>query len=660
MKRRRITSSVHMANSLLLIAVCLLAIGVSDILAESGDDVTRFRFVQISDTQPPLDQPGQWDKIAKLVETVNSLEPAFVLFPGDITHSGTDEESERIKQQLSSIKAPVHYVPGNHDTIWPANPSEEAMSAAELREKRLPGVRQYFGPERWSFEHGDFQFVGFDSTDNWPDLTGELKQWLVKTFDASEKPYKFVVTHYDHGWAKNQALDHILTSVGAVGYMHGHNHAVQAYRNEGSGRLAFSSGTGTSGAMYFDVCDDSLSCFWKPLDGEVETLGEFNLAEVKSAVARRGDIFHIAPYIQELQPDGVTVKWYTRVVPEAAIAFRNNEEGEWAKKSLAANRNHMVLREVKLDQLVPSKKHEYYVEVTTEEFGLVTSPIVSFETPAETALNSTRFALYGDTRSFPNDHRKIASAIAEECANGLDFCLHTGDLTVDGRVLEGWAREFFGPAEDLMARVLMYAVLGNHEASSNYFFDFFDLPGNERWYSFDRGPVHVICLDSCSPSEPDSDQYKWLVDDLANCDSVWKVLVCHSPFFTSGPHGGLNANGKPREKPIANQQDYILPLLEEHDITMVFGGHDHLYERSKKGDIYFIVTGGGGAPLYGTTQNIEQNPYSEVAISVHHYCIVDASLNEFNLTVHNSAGDIIDKVDISKTSPVNAGQDIAK
>lgn len=649
MNRRQISPSLKMARYLLLMALCLLPVNISPILAESPQAdgaIINFRIVQLSDTQPPLDQPHRWDTVGKIVEMVNSLHPAFVLFPGDITSAGTDEEFNRIKELLSGIEAPVHYVPGNHDTICPANDSEAAMSSTELRKKRLPGFRQYFGPERWSLEHGDFQFVGFDSTDNWPDLTPELKQWLIKTFNASEKPYKFVLTHYPQGQAKNQALDYLLTSVGAVGYLHGHNHVVQAYQDEGSARLVLSSGMGNTGLMYYDISADSLSCFWQPLDGEAQALGTFDLTQVKSAVRRRGNIFHISPYIQQLHPDTVTVKWYTKTLPQAAIVFRPDVTDQWQRRAFAPSREDIAAREIKLDNLVPGTKYQYHVEVTTKEFGLVKSPMLSFATPLEES-DSVRFAVYGDTRSVPDDHRKIASALAAEAADGLAFCLHTGDLTNNGRVLEGWAREFFGPAQDLMAQVPMYPVLGNHERNSEYYFDFFELPGNERWYSFDRGPVHVICLDSYSPLAPDSDQYQWLADDLANCDSAWKVLVCHAPFFTSGPHGGLNAKGKPREKPIADQQDHILPLLEKYDVTMAFAGHDHLYERSKKGNIYFIIAGGGGAPLYGATQNLKQNPYSQLVLAEHHYAIVQASLNEFSLTVRNGSGDIIDQLNIT-------------
>jgi len=612
-----------------------------------------FRIVQVSDTQPPLNQPARWERLGRLVETVNSLEPALVIFPGDITNCGSDEGFKRMKASLAGIKAPVHYLPGNHDTIVAANESEVAMSADELREKRLPRYEEYFGPARWSFEHGDLQFVGFDCTDHWPDFTGELKKWLTKAFASSNKPYKFVVTHYTHADVQNTPLGGILTSVGAVGFMHGHNHAVEAYRDKGTGRLVFSSGTGHAGVMYYDVCQDSLSCYWKPLDGEAKALGVFDLAEARAAVSRRDDVFYIKPYIQTLTPTEVTIKYYTRSASGAAVAIRSQGDKDWEKNGFS---DDVVSHEMKLDNLVGGERYDYCVEVDTAEFGQVRSQVAWFTTPKADA-ESVTFAVDGDSRKHENKHYEIASAIAKRSGAGLDLCLHTGDLTSNGRVFAGWAREFFRPAAELLANIPLYPVLGNHELNSEHYFNFFALAGNERWYSFDRGGVHFIFLDSYSPLEPDSLQYKWLKTDLANCDSAWKVLSLHTPFFSSGPHGILEPDGKPAEKEMADLQEHILPLMEEHGVTMVFAGHDHIYERSKKGDTYFIISGGGGAPLYKVSKNLEQNPYSEILLAEHHYAIVEATVGTYDLTVYNAAGDAIDELHLSKAVPANAEQD---
>ena len=635
-----------------LFILSLLTISFTDVSAseKSGGANYLFRIVLISDTQPVPGNETHYQRATKSIELVNYLQPDIVIFPGDITHSGTESEYKRMKEILSKIQAPVYYVPGNHETLWPADEAEKALSLDKLRDEKLKLYHKYFGPDHWSFEYGDFLFVGFDSTENWPQLSRQRRLWLLETLLSSNKPYKFVVTHYTHPQTHDTILGHLMTSGVVTGYMHGHNHTIQAYNNAKTGRLVFSSGSATIiependyGLMYFDVYKDSLVCFWKPVNGDVRPLGVFNLEQAKSTVSRRKDIFEIAPYIQQLKTNEVTIKWQTKTTPDAEVVFKIHGTDKWDTENLAEK---SVLNEVVLNQLKPNTKYEFFVDVNTIEFGRVKSPTVSFKTPPEES-NSVTFAVYGDTRTSPNDHRKVASAISENFGDKAEFCVHVGDLVDNGLVFDSWPKEFFGPAEELLGKMPLYPVLGNHERNSKYYFDFFNLPGNERWYSFDRGPVKFVFMDSYSSLKPNSEQYKWLVSELENCNSAWKVMTVHTPFFSSGPHGRLGIDGKPVEAPMADLQTHILPLVEKYGITIVFEGHDHLYERSKKGDTYFVIAG-GGAPLYKVKKNLEQNPYSQLLINEYHYCIVEATSNKLHLSVYDTNGKILDEVRLKK------------
>jgi hypothetical protein len=53
-------------------------------------------------------------------------------------------------------------------------------------------------------------------------------------------------------------------------------------------------------------------------------------------------------------------------------------------------------------------------------------------------------------------------------------------------------------------------------------------------------------------------------------------------------------------------------------VDIVFNGHDHHYERSLNNDIWYIVTGGGGAPLRAVNQR--PNPYQIYAETTLHFC----------------------------------------
>ena len=637
-------------NGYILLSFTIFCLAfVADIFAEGHDSekTYSFRIVQISDSQPVPGNEEMFQRASRSVELVNRLNPDVVIVPGDITHSGTEDEYRRLKALLETIKAPTHIVPGNHDTIWPANEAEITLAEPTLHDEKLNLYNTYLGPDHWSVEYGDFQFVGFDSTQNWPNLTPKRRSWLRETFLRSEKPYKFMVTHYTFDETQGTLLEDIMTSSSVLGYLHGHNHIIQAYEDENTGMMVFSSGSaalGDYGVMCFDVYDDSLVCLWVPVEGAVRPMGVFNLEKATAKIARRREILDIPPYIQQLEQTKVTVKWQTVEPSQTSVGFRKQEDTEWIHQPLQGK---PLLHEVLIDGLEPGNTYEYYVNVNTDEFGEVKSLPLSFRTPPVQS-DSVTFAVYGDTRTQPVDHERVVSSMVEKFGDELDLYIHTGDLIADGLIGDHWVREFFRPAHKLLAKVPLYPVLGNHERNSDYYFDYFNLPGNERWYSFKRGPVHFINLDSYSPLTPGSEQYKWLKQELAGSTSAWKVVSEHAPFFSSGPHGRLDAEGIPLEQEIANLRKYIIPLLEEYDVSMVFNGHDHIYERSTRGEINYVITGGGGAPLYKVEVDPVQNPYSSKLVVSYHYCIVEANEAEFNLKVYDIAGEILDHLTLSK------------
>jgi hypothetical protein len=56
------------------------------------------------------------------------------------------------------------------------------------------------------------------------------------------------------------------------------------------------------------------------------------------------------------------------------------------------------------------------------------------------------------------------------------------------------------------------------------------------WYGFDYGAVHFTVMSSEQDFLPGSEQYQWLLTDLANVDrqkTPWLLFLSHRPFYTS-------------------------------------------------------------------------------------------------------------------------------
>lgn len=290
------------------------------------------------------------------------------------------------------------------------------------------------------------------------------------------------------------------------------------------------------------------------------------------AVVTRG------PYLQSVTPESVVVIWETEAPASGSLAYgETSSYGQLATSSQVGTR-HVVT----LTGLSPYTTYHYRVQTNV----LPISQDYVFRTAAPPEQDRFRFVAFGDTRSQPQEHQAVVDVIVDMQP---DFVLHTGDLIAHGSSPEEW-RTFFAIEQELMARAPLFPVLGNHEGMAALYFDLFHLPGNERWYSFDYGPVHFVALqaDNIADLSPEGEQMRWLRADLEATDRPWKLAFFHVP-----PYSSLQREGDDERVRLV-----LATLLEEYGVQLVFNGHDHSYQRLEVDGITYVVTGGGGAPLY--------------------------------------------------------------
>ncbi len=135
-----------------------------------------------------------------------------------------------------------------------------------------------------------------------------------------------------------------------------------------------------------------------------------------------------------------------------------------------------------------------------------------------------------------------------------------------------------------------FPCLGNHDViteNGKAYFDYFTLPGNERYYDFTWGPVHFFALDDLG-TEPDgvganSTQAMWLKNGLAASTSEWNIVYMHYPPYSSGTHGST---------------DWARWPYADWGANAVLAGHDHTYERLEEGGLVYFVNGLGGDSIY--------------------------------------------------------------
>jgi hypothetical protein len=135
-----------------------------------------------------------------------------------------------------------------------------------------------------------------------------------------------------------------------------------------------------------------------------------------------------------------------------------------------------------------------------------------------------------------------------------------------------------------------FPALGNHDCETDNgqpYLSYFTLPGNERYYDFVWGPVHLFALDNLETAPDgntvDSIQAMWLEQALASSTSAWNIVYMHYPPYSSSLHGSTLSAQWP---------------FKEWGADAVLSGHDHVYERLMVDGMTYFVNGMGGFMFY--------------------------------------------------------------
>ena len=320
-----------------------------------------------------------------------------------------------------------------------------------------------------------------------------------------------------------------------------------------------------------------------------------------------------------------------RVNIPAEVVLEVNGKEYISKKSL--------LHSFKVKGLNPDTPYQYSLKTRLSSKNNFQKSVGPFMVKTLKGGEDFSFAMLGDSRTFPDDWAKVAKAVTK---SKPQFAVFVGDMVTWGLNDYEWEEQFFNPAKDFFSTIPFYAVIGNHEANTPLFTKIFSTPGGKNW-SQKIGTVLIIGIDGTMDWETDGVQTKWLENILANSKANFIFLTSHYPAYTSGGHGWLK-DGRPGEKTTRLAQDVIMPLLKKYNVTAMFAGHDHFYERSEPDSgVTMIVTGGAGAPLRNKVKNPEkQNPYSEVFAKKYHYCLLTVHGDVCTMKVITPENEIID------------------
>ncbi len=233
---------------------------------------------------------------------------------------------------------------------------------------------------------------------------------------------------------------------------------------------------------------------------------------------------------------------------------------------------------------------------------------ITIDAPEKTEFN---FAVIGDTQGMNNIFQ-----IAVDDMEGIEFLIHTGDLTPHSR-----QNEYDAVMEVIdNAEFPVYTTIGNHD---NRFdgTEIYERILGPTEYSFVYSEYNFIFLDTSELSLTEN-QIGWI--DTQVLEDKQNVIVTHSPYYD--PFGG--------DHTLDPASDEMLEqYLSEGRIDVFMAGHIHAYHQDVSQNMQRLITGGGGGSLVKGVHHYTHVTVDSTGMSFEKVPIDTPEQNIYSITV---------------------------
>ncbi|MCO5249077.1 MAG: metallophosphoesterase [Chitinophagales bacterium] len=308
------------------------------------------------------------------------------------------------------------------------------------------------------------------------------------------------------------------------------------------------------------------------------------------------------PYQQDGTTTSMKIMWRTSVPTVGWVKVGDTPDKlDKTFTESSSTINHIVL----VDGLEPYTR--YYYAIGYDDVTLSTG-IDHYITTNQVAGDTSGFSLWmiGDMGKANDAQRMARDAFYQyNKQHPVDFMITLGDNAYQNGEDFEYQEKVYDIYDSIFRFLHYYPTPGNHdyniirgdnifewvnpELDQGPYFDNHELPtmgeaggfpsGTELYYSYDYGNMHFININSelYSWTVGSASPFKtWLKKDLEANQQHWTIAYLHSPPYTSGSHNSDDFY----EIAIKNMRQFIVPILEEAGIDMLYGGHSHVYERS--------------------------------------------------------------------------------
>ena len=295
------------------------------------------------------------------------------------------------------------------------------------------------------------------------------------------------------------------------------------------------------------------------------------------------------PYLQTATPSSIIIRWRTLLAENSCVVYGSSPA---AMTNILMEHERVTEHEVTVTNLQPDTTY-FYAIGSGDRLLAGEDGSCSFWTHPPPGENlPLRIWAIGDAGSGYSYQYNVFNAF-ESMNNGrlVNAWLMLGDNVYYSGTDTEYQTKMFDVYDARLRKTTVWPVLGNHDTYSldwNGVFPYlniFSLPAQgesggvasntEKYYSFDIGMVHCVCLDSASSSRSKyGAMADWLRSDLHANTNRWTIALFHHPPYSKGSHDSDT------EIELIQMRENFVPILEAGGVDLVLSGHSHSYERS--------------------------------------------------------------------------------
>jgi hypothetical protein len=339
----------------------------------------------------------------------------------------------------------------------------------------------------------------------------------------------------------------------------------------------------------------------------------------------------------------IYISWETAESKESYILYGPDPNN---LANSVQNSSNVLMHRTMISGLSSNTKYYYRAGSSPSDLSEIqsftTAPSIFEDVPFNFTLISDTQQMWGT-----GFYDKIASSI--ENFEDQAFVAWAGDMGQEPDEIETW-NFFMHQTEKFSHNTPLVPSLGNHDTdgSDALIYKYFNYSGWENdgtgkpykgYYSFNYSKTqfviaHLADGGDIDPKVPyNQKHFQWLNDTLqAGQTQNYRILIFHRELFSSEGFGQSN---------IA----YYLPVIKKYNVSLVFYGHKHIYERYYVDGHTFIQLGSGGGMQNAFAVEM---PSQEIIATGPNFTKIYINGTQIILKTFSTSYDIIDEVVFEK------------